>query len=52
VPRAGKESGHGRELQPCLLSNLRYDQSDAEFDSALGTAIDEIYEASMEKVTA
>ena len=33
-----------------LLSGLRHDQSDAEFDRALGTAIDEIYEASTEKV--
>jgi len=29
-----------------LLSDLRHDQSDAEFDATLGTAIDEIYEAS------
>ena len=35
-----------------LLSGLRHDQSDAEFDRALGTAIDEIYEASTEKVAA
>ena len=33
-----------------LLSGLRHDQSDAEFDRTLGTAIDEIYEASTEKV--
>ena len=32
-----------------LLSDLRHDQSDAEFDRALGIAIDEIYEASTEK---
>lgn len=35
-----------------LLSGLRRDQSNAEFDRALGTAIDEIYEASTEKVPA
>ena len=35
-----------------LLSGLRHDQSDAEFDRALGAAIDEIYEASAEKVPA
>jgi fructose-bisphosphate aldolase class I len=35
-----------------LLSDLRNDQSDAEFDRTLGTAIDEIYEASTEKVRA
>jgi fructose-bisphosphate aldolase class I len=35
-----------------VLSDLRHDQSDAEFDRALRTAIDEIYEASTEKVTA
>ena len=29
-----------------LLSDLRHDQSDAEFDATLGTAIDEIYQAS------
>lgn len=35
-----------------LLSDLRHDQSDEEFDRALGTAIDEIHEASTEKVSA
>jgi len=35
-----------------LLSDLRHDQSDAEFDRALGTAIDEIYAASTAKVPA
>jgi fructose-bisphosphate aldolase class I len=35
-----------------LLSDLRHDQSDAEFDRALGAAIDEIYQASTEKVPA
>ena len=35
-----------------LLSNLRHDQSDQEFDRTLGTAIDEIYQASTAKVPA
>ena len=35
-----------------LLSDLRHEQSDEEFDRTLGTAIDEIYEASTEKVAA
>jgi fructose-bisphosphate aldolase, class I len=35
-----------------LLSDLRYDQSDQEFDRTLGRAIDEIYAASTEKVAA
>ena len=35
-----------------LLSDLRHDMKDEEFDRALGTAIDEIYDASIEKVPA
>ena len=35
-----------------LLSDLRQDQSDEEFDRTLGEAIDEIYDASTTKVTA
>ena len=35
-----------------LLEDLRNDMSDEEFDSALGEAIDEIYQASVEKVPA
>jgi fructose-bisphosphate aldolase class I len=35
-----------------LLSDLRHDQSDEEFNRTLGRAIDEIYEASTEKVVA
>jgi len=35
-----------------LLSDLRHQQSDDEFDRTLGTAIDEIYEASTAKVPA
>ncbi|MFL6763685.1 MAG: class I fructose-bisphosphate aldolase, partial [Sphingomicrobium sp.] len=35
-----------------LLSDLRHQQSEDEFNRALGQAIDEIYEASTEKVPA
>jgi fructose-bisphosphate aldolase, class I len=35
-----------------LLSDLRHGQSDTEFDRTLGTAIDEIYDASTRKVPA
>jgi fructose-bisphosphate aldolase class I len=35
-----------------LLSDLRHDQSDADFDATLGQAIDEIYSASTSKVLA
>jgi len=35
-----------------LLSDLRHSMSDEEFDRSLGTAIDEIYEASTQKVPA
>ena len=35
-----------------LLSDLRHDQSDEQFDRTLGTAIDEIYTASTEKAPA
>jgi fructose-bisphosphate aldolase class I len=35
-----------------LLEDLRHDMSDEEFDRALGTAIDEIYEASTAEVNA
>lgn len=35
-----------------LLSDLRHDQSDAEFDRMFGSAIDGIYEASIEKIPA
>ena len=53
VPRAGEESGHDRELQPRVaVRPSRHSQSDEEFNRTLGTAIDEIYEASTEKVTA
>jgi fructose-bisphosphate aldolase class I len=35
-----------------LLADLRHSQSDEEFDRTLGTAIDEIYDASVEKAAA
>jgi len=35
-----------------LLSDLRHQQSDAEFNQTLGTAIDEIYDASVARVPA
>ena len=35
-----------------LLSDLRHQQSDAEFNQTLGTAIDEIYAASVARVPA
>ena len=35
-----------------LLEDLRHQMSDAEFNAALGSAIDEIYEASVDKVAA
>ena len=47
-----KNPGMIASFSRALLSGLRYDQSDAEFDRALGTAIDEIYDASTEKVAA
>jgi fructose-bisphosphate aldolase, class I len=47
-----KNPGIIASFSRALLSDLRHDQSDAEFDRALGTAIDEIYEASTEKVRA
>ena len=47
-----KNPGMIASFSRALLSDLRYDQSDAEFDRTLGAAIDEIYEASTEKVPA
>jgi fructose-bisphosphate aldolase class I len=35
-----------------LLSDIRHDQSDEEFNATLGSAIDEIYDASTAKVPA
>ncbi len=47
-----KNPGMIASFSRALLSDLRHDQSDEEFDRTLGTAIDEIYEASTAKVTA
>ena len=47
-----KNPGMIASFSRALLSDLRHQQSDEEFDRTLGTAIDEIYEASTEKVPA
>jgi fructose-bisphosphate aldolase class I len=47
-----KNPGMIASFSRALLSDLRHDMSDDEFDRTLGTAIDEIYEASTEKVAA
>jgi len=47
-----KNPGMIASFSRALLSDLRADQSDAEFDRVLGSAIDEIYEASTDKVSA
>jgi fructose-bisphosphate aldolase class I len=47
-----KNPGMIASFSRALLSDLRYQQSDEEFDRTLGTAIDEIYEASVTKVPA
>jgi fructose-bisphosphate aldolase class I len=47
-----KNPGMIASVSRALLSDLRYQQSDEEFDRTLGTAIDEIYEASVTKVPA
>ena len=47
-----KNPGMIASFSRALLSDLRHDQSDAEFDSTLGTAIDEIHAASTEKAMA
>jgi fructose-bisphosphate aldolase, class I len=46
-----KNRGMIASFSRALLSDLRHGMSDAEFDAALGAAIDEIYEASAKKVT-
>ena len=43
-----KNPGVIASFSRALLSDLRHGQSDAEFDRTLGTAIDEIYRASVE----
>src|SRR6476646_1340356 len=47
-----KNPGMIASFSRALLSDLRAQQSDEEFDRTLGSAIDEIYEASTEKVPA
>jgi fructose-bisphosphate aldolase class I len=47
-----KNPGMIASFSRALLSDLRAQQSDEEFDRTLGTAIDEIYDASTEKVPA
>ena len=47
-----KNPGMIASFSRALLSDLRHDQSDEEFNRTLGAAIDEIYEASTEKVAA
>lgn len=47
-----KNPGMIASFSRALLSDLRAQQSDEEFNSTLGTAIDEIYEASTAKVPA
>jgi fructose-bisphosphate aldolase class I len=47
-----KNPGMIASFSRALLSDLRAQQSDEEFDRTLGTAIDAIYEASTEKVPA
>ena len=52
LPRAREEPGMIASFSRALLEDLRQDMSDDEFDRSLGKAIDEIYEASTEKVAA
>jgi fructose-bisphosphate aldolase class I len=47
-----KNQGIIASFSRALLEDLRYQMTDAEFDQALGEAIDEIYEASVDKVAA
>ena len=47
-----KNSGMIASFSRALLENLRHDTSDSNFDRDLGEAIDEIYEASTDKVAA
>jgi len=47
-----KNRGMIASFSRALLEDLRHQMSDAEFDAALGSAIDEIYAASVEKVAA
>jgi fructose-bisphosphate aldolase, class I len=47
-----KNEGMIASFSRALLEDLRHQMSDEEFDRALGAAIDEIYEASTDKVAA
>ena len=47
-----KNPGMIASFSRALLSDLRAQQSDEEFDHTLGTAIDEIYQASTARVPA
>ena len=47
-----KNPGMIASFSRALLSDLRHSQSDEEFDRTLRTAIDEIYDASVEKAAA
>jgi fructose-bisphosphate aldolase class I len=47
-----KNPGMIASFSRALLSDLRHQQSDQEFDRTLGTAIDEIYDASVARVPA
>jgi fructose-bisphosphate aldolase, class I len=47
-----KNAGMIASFSRALLEDLRFQMSDAEFDAALGSAIDEIFEASTEKAAA
>lgn len=47
-----KNPGIIASFSRALLEDLRHQMSDAEFDQALGEAIDEIYEASVDKIAA
>jgi fructose-bisphosphate aldolase class I len=47
-----RNAGMIASFSRALLEDLRHQMSDEEFDRALGAAIDEIYEASTEKVAA
>ncbi|MEA3064653.1 MAG: fructose-bisphosphate aldolase, class, partial [Sphingomonadales bacterium] len=47
-----KNRGMIASFSRALLEHLRHGMSEAEFDSALGSAIDDIHRASTEKVAA
>jgi fructose-bisphosphate aldolase class I len=47
-----KNPGMIASFSRALLSDIRHDQSDEEFNATLGSAIDEIYDASTAKVPA